>query len=87
MTSARTQTAQAVTSAGKSVGAPCHALSLPEPGEAGERLWAGPWAWRVVCWGMWGLCGFPRCLFCRLSRATVSGALMGGGSRGLGWGR
>ena len=44
--------AQAVTSAGKSVGAPCHALSLPEPGEAGERLWAGPWG--LAC----GLLGY-----------------------------
>lgn len=46
--------AQAATSGGKSVGAPCHAFSLLVPGEAGG-LWAEPWG--LVC----GLsCGLMR---------------------------
>lgn len=65
-------------------------FSLPVPGEAGEELWGramGTGVWVVVWpWGMWDPMASPRCLFCCLSRATVSGALMRRGSRGLGWG-
>ena len=88
----------AVSSGGRSVGAPCHASACPCLGRR-EQDCAGPrgpgvsfsrsfCSCGLLCdhWGAWGLCGFPGCLFRCLSRATVSGVLMGGGSRGLSWG-
>lgn len=38
------------------MGAPCHAFSLPVPGEAGEELWAGPWG--LVCGLLCGPLGY-----------------------------
>lgn len=47
----------AVTSGGRSVGAPCRAFSLSVPGEVGARLCAGPWGPGVSFSRSFCICG------------------------------